>query len=129
MLLDLDEFVSHLQEAKRRIDIGDNVEILYTDNLLPVKINGEIKPELKIFKASYCIYEMEEYEYFNTSNPVEMLVIEEYSDSPNSIYIDQFGDVDSYEYENISSIELGNTILLEIENRQVKGYLYKKFQR
>ncbi|MDF1882606.1 hypothetical protein JHD49_01480 [Sulfurimonas sp. SAG-AH-194-C21] len=129
MLLDLDEFVSYLEELHRRIDIGDNVEILYADNLVPVKINGEIKPELKIFKASYCIYEMEEFEYFNSSNSVEMLVIEEYSDSPNSIYIDQFGDVDSYEYENISSIELGETLVIEIENRQVKGYLYKKFQR
>lgn len=123
----IQEFVSHLNEAKRRLDIGDNVEILYQENLSPIKINGEIKSELKIVKGSYCIYDMEEQYYFKLNNKVEIIAIEEYSDSPYSIYIYEDGLVESYEYEAIKTIELGNTILLQIKDNHILGY--QLFQR
>jgi hypothetical protein len=124
---DIQEFVSHLNEAKRRLDIGDNVEILYQENLSPIKINGEIKPELKIVKGSYCIYDMEEQYYFKLNNKVEIIAIEEYSDSPYSIYIYENGLVESYEYKFIKTIELGSTILLQIKDNHILGY--QLFQR
>jgi hypothetical protein len=119
---DIQEFVSHLNEAKRRLGIGDNIEILYQENLSPIKINGEIKPELKIVKGSYCIYDMEEQCYFKLSNKVEIIVIEEYSDSPYSIYINEDGLVESYEYEAIKTIELGSAVLFQIKDNYIIGY-------
>ena len=118
----IEEFVSHLSEEQRSLDIGDNVQILYKEKLTPVKINGKIKPELKRVKGSYCIYEMEEYAYFNTQNKIEMIAIEEYSDSPHSIYIDETGVIESYEYENITTIELGDTVILTAVNSRIQNY-------
>jgi hypothetical protein len=122
MKWDIDKFVKQFTEAKRNLDIGDNIEILYKEKLTPIKINGTIRPELKIFKGSYCIYDMEEYEYFSTENKVEMIAIEEYSDSPNSIYINEKGVVESYEYEDILTLELGEDIVLNIKANKVRGY-------
>ena len=119
---DIQEFVSHLNEAKRRLGIGDNVEILYQENLSPIKINGEIKPELKIVKGSYCNYDMEEQCYFKLNNKVEIIAIEEYSDSPYSIYINEDGLVESYEYEAIKTIELGSAVLFQIKDNYIIGY-------
>jgi hypothetical protein len=124
MKWDIDEFISNFTESKRGLDIGDNVEIRYKEKLTPIKINGTIRAELKIVKGSYCIYEMEEYEYFSPENKVEMIAIEEYSDSPNSIYIDEDGTVESYEYKNISTITLGNLMLLNIDDNTIKDFEY-----
>jgi len=120
------EFISNLTESCRSLDIGDNVEILFKEKLTPIKINGKTREELKIVKGSYCIYEMEEYEYFSTENRVEMLAIEEYSDSPYSIYINEAGVVESYEDECINTIELGDEILLNIQNKKVTTYSITK---
>lgn len=122
MKWDINEFISNFTESKRGLDIGDNVEIRYKEKLTPIKINGTIRAELKVVKGSYCIYEMEEYEYFSPENKVEMIAIEEYSDSPNSIYIDENGTVQSYEYGNIKTIELGENVVLYIEANELIEY-------
>ncbi|MEA2017595.1 MAG: hypothetical protein U9N59_04030, partial [Campylobacterota bacterium] len=111
-----------LTEYEKRLDIGDNIEILYKEKLTPIIINGEPRAELKIVKGSYSIYDMEEYEYFSDENKVEMIAIEEYSDSPNSIYFNEEGVVESYEYENISTIELGDRVVFNIHNKSIISY-------
>ena len=68
---------------------------------------------------------MEEYEYFSSKNRVEIIAIEEYSDSPNSIYINEDGAIDSYEYENISTIELSNIATIRVENNNIVNYSMK----
>lgn len=117
----LEKFISHFQEDRKEIDIGDNVAIYYQGELQPIRINGIEHTELHYLKGSYCIYEMEECEYFS-EHAVEMIAIEEYSDSPYSIYINVEGVVESYEYKNIFLIEIGPAIRLHIEKQRVISY-------
>jgi hypothetical protein len=107
--------------ATKSLDIGDNIAITYEGNFTPIKINGKVEERLKHFKGSYCIYELQEDEYFN-NHPVEILVLEEFSDSPYSIYINNEGEVESYEFINISTIEIGSEILLEVIDNRVIGF-------
>lgn len=51
-----------------------------------------------------------------------MIVIGEYSDLPNSIYIDVRGALDTDAYKNIQTIKLGNVAILYIENSVVTHY-------
>jgi len=102
------EFVASLTEVKREFDIGDNVAIFYKESYLPIKINELVEPKLKYFKSSFCIYDIYEegktaYEY---DLDIEMIAIEEFSDSPNSIYIDVKGNVETNGITNINSIQL-----------------------
>ena len=103
------EFVSTLTEVKREFDIGDNVAIFYKESYLPIKINGVVETRLKYFKGSFCIYDVYEesktpYEY---DIEVEILALEEYSDSPYSIFIDAVGGVEVFGFEDVISIEIG----------------------
>lgn len=50
------ELVSQLQEDRREFEIADTVSIIYKDNFLPIKINGTVRDELKVFRGSFCIY-------------------------------------------------------------------------
>lgn len=118
---DFQEFLSYFEESSKELDIGDNIAVFYKGEFTPIKINGEVREELKIFKGSYCIYEMEEEEYFK-QHSVEMIVLEEYSDSANSIYINALGEIESYEYPDIHSIEIGKNIILHIQNQKVVSY-------
>ena len=124
----LSELLSQLQEDHREFDIADTVAIYYKGKTLPIKIDGVAKDELKRFRGSVCIYnEFEEsksaYDYkFDT----ELLVIEEYSDSPYSIYIDESGYVNADMYGDIHKIEVGDLLVLEIEDSVVTYYEVKE---
>jgi len=124
----LHELVSQLQEDHREFDIGDTVAVHFKGKLQPIKINGIAVTELKIFKGSFCIYDV--YDEKNTSSDynldIEMLAIEEYSDSAHSIYIDSDGKLDTYEYENIATIEIGNFLTFKVENNKVTHYHFKE---
>ena len=117
----LQECMSSFEIEKKNLDIGDNIAITYKGDFIPIKINGVMRKELKQFKGNYCIYEMDKSEYFS-EHEVEILVLEEYSDSPYSIYINELGEVDSYEYGEITSIEIGSEIILKVTNNIVVGY-------
>ena len=103
------EFVASLTEVKREFDIGDNVAIFYEESYLPIKINGVVEPKLKYFKGSFCIYDV--YDENKSANEydmeVEMLALEEYSDSPYSIFINTIGSVEIFGFEDVISIEIG----------------------
>ena len=118
---DLSKMMRYFEVESKSYDVGDNIAITYKGVFTPIKINGKVEDKLKAFKGSYCIYELEEDDYF-TNHPVEMLVLEEFSDSPYSIYIDERGEVESYEYINIYSIEIGSEIFLEVQNSRVIGF-------
>jgi len=124
----LSELVSQLQEDHREFDIGDNVAVYFKGNFLPIKINGIVVDELKIFKGSFCIYDVynEEYAPDDYKLDIEMLSIEEYSDSPYSIYIDSQGKLDTYEYHDIATIEIGDILVFKVENNIVTQYEVKE---
>lgn len=123
----LSELVSQLQEDHRTFDVGDNVAVHFKGNFQPIKINGVVVEELKIFKASFCIYDI--YNEGFTPNDykldIEMLSIEEYSDSPYSIYIDSEGRLDSYEYEDIATVEIGDILIFQVKDSIVTYYSTK----
>ena len=123
----LQELVSQLQESHREFDIGDSVAVHFKGEQLPIKIDGMIIQELKIFKGSFCIYDV--YNPAFKANDyrinIEVLSIEEYSDSPHSIYIDKNGNLDSYEYNILATIEIGNLLTFEIRNNRVHSYMLK----
>ncbi|MEA2072920.1 MAG: hypothetical protein U9O86_04985 [Campylobacterota bacterium] len=116
----LKEFISNFQETHRESDIGDNIAIFYSESKNAIKINGTAEKLLNYFKGSVCIYDIDE-SLDTNSLDVEMISIEEYSDSPYSIYIDENGLVDSYEFEEIDTIEFGG-YLLKIEDKHVLTY-------
>lgn len=120
MKWDIQEFISNFTETHREQDIGDNIAIFYKESNNAIKINERIEFHLKYFKGSYCTYGLDENTLKDTI-PIEMIAIEEYSDSPYSIYIDENGLVDTYEFENISSIEIGG-YALEIKCNHVVDY-------
>jgi hypothetical protein len=126
----LKELVSQLQEDHREFEMADTVSIIYKGNYQPIAINGTVRNELKIFRASFCIYDVyqEEYTADDYTLDVELLVIEEYSDSPYSIYINENGEVDTEEYDDISTIEVGNRIVLKVEDGFVTHYSIKELQ-
>lgn len=121
----LKEMMTNFNEQSKSLDIGDNIAVLYRGSFQPIKINGVTRGELKSLKGSYCIYDMDEKEYFN-HHEIEMIAIEEYSDSPNSIYINELGEVDSDEYKNIHTIEIGDEIILKVTNNKVTHYEIKR---
>lgn len=114
----LQSLITHFTETHREFDIGDNVAIHFQDKFLPIKIDGKKIAELKVFKASFCIYDIynEKFTPYDYQLDVEMISIEEYSDSPNSIYINANGIVESEVYKNITTIELGNIAILYVKN-------------
>lgn len=112
----LKELVSTLEEDHRELGFADNVEIHYKGNFLPIKINGVVREELKVFKGSFCIYGLEERALDEYDLDVELLVLEEYSDSPYSIYINEDGVVDGDEFGEVFAIEIGNSIALKVED-------------
>ena len=118
----IEEFVSSLSETKRLLDIGDNVVILFKESNLTIKIDGELEPKLKQFKAVIDIYERP-IDVDTKTLPIELISIDEYSDSPYYLYIDSDGNIDSDKYQNISSIEIGNKIVLNILKGVVTNYL------
>jgi len=124
----LSELVSQLEISDRFFDVGDNVAVHFKGNFQPIKINGVIVDELKIFKGSFCIYDI--YNEVYTPNDykldIEMLSIEEYSDSPYSIYIDSNGKLDTYEYDDIATIEVGDILVLQVEDNIVTHYQIKE---
>lgn len=120
-LWNLEEFVSHFQEDRKELDIGDNIAVFYQGECQPIRLDRVEHAELHYFKGSYCIYEMDERDYFS-EHTIEMLAIEEYSDSPYSIYINVEGVVESYEYGAISLIEIGPAICLHVEKQRVVSY-------
>jgi len=120
-LWNLEEFISHFQEERKELDIGDNVAVFYQGEFQPIRLDGVEHAELHYFKGSYCIYEMDEEDYFS-EHEIEMLAIEEYSDSPYSIYINAEGVVESYEYGEISLIEIGPAIRLYVKEQRVVSY-------
>jgi len=126
----LKELVSHLQEDRREFGMADSVFIYFKYNHIPIKVNNVEREELKEFKASFCIYDgyIEDYGVYDYKQDSELLILQNYDDSPMSIYINENGEVDSYEYDNISTIEIGNNILLQVENGFVTNYKIKDFQ-
>lgn len=118
----LKEFMKNFTQTHREKDIGDNIAIFYEESNIPIKINGILEPKLKHFKGSFCTYKLEE-NIDKSELPVEMIAIEEYSDSPYSIYIDENGYVDSYEFGNIFSITLGEIVTLRVNNSHVTDYI------
>ncbi len=119
----LEELVSGLQEDRRELDIGDNVAVFYKGDFTPVKINGAVREELKTFKGSFCIcYEKELERLDDYAIKIETLVLEEFSDSPFSIYIDETGFVNADEYGDICTIEIGTAIRLEVVEGHVVGF-------
>ena len=54
-----------------------------------------------------------------------MLSLEEYSDSPYSIYIDSEGKLDTYEYDDIATIEIGDVLVLQVVDNVVTHYQMK----
>jgi hypothetical protein len=119
---DLEQFLDNFTEKERSLDVGDNTQILYGENMLPIKIDGIVQTKLKILKGSYCIYNLDPNLYFHQKNKVEMLAIEEYSDSPYSIYINNLGEVESFFCKINHSIEIANKFTLHVQNNQVVGY-------
>lgn len=117
----LKEFVSHFKIKAVVLNMGDNIDILYQENLYPVKIDGVFCPELKVVKGSYCNYgdDIENVK----QDDIELLAIEEYSDALNSIYIDEDGTIDSPNYKVKNSIELGSQIKLIAKDNKVVGYV------
>lgn len=126
----LSELVSQLEESNRSFDVGDNVAVHFKGNFLPILINGIIIKELKIFKGSFCIYDI--YNEAHTPNDykldIEMLSIEEYSDASNSIYIDSNGKLDTYEYDDIATIEIGDILVLQVQDNVVTHYEMKEIR-
>ena len=124
----LNELVSQLDESNRTFDIGDNVAVYFKGEFQPIKINGIVIEELKIFKGSFCIYDIynENYRPDDYKLNIEMLSIEEYSDSPNSIYIDREGHLDSYEYTDIGTIEIGDILVFKVKDNVVTHYGIKE---
>ena len=47
----LSALVSQLEISDRFFDVGDNVAVHFKGNFQPIKINGVIVDELKIFKG------------------------------------------------------------------------------
>ena len=86
--------------------------------------------ELKIFKGSFCIYNIynEAYKPNDYKLDIEILSIEEYSDSPYSIYIDSEGKIDTYEYDDIATIEIGDILVLQVEDNVVTHYQFKEIK-
>jgi len=121
------ELLAELEEESREFAMADTVSITYKGNFTPIKINGVVREELKTFRGSFCIYDV--YDEKKTSKDydidVELLVLEEYPDSPYSIYINENGFVNSEEYDNISTIELGAMLVLQIKNNRVTNYMCK----
>lgn len=124
----LSQLVSQLKEEYREFDIGDNIAIHFKGNFLPIRINNIVMEELKIFKGSFCIYDIynEQYTPNDYNLDIEMLSIEEYSNSPYSIYIDCNGKLDTYEYDNIATIEIGDSLILEVKDNIVTHYKIKE---
>ena len=125
------EFVSTLTEVKREFDIGDNVAIFYKESYLPIKINGVVETRLKYFKGSFCIYDVYEesktpYEY---DIEVEILALEEYSDSPYSIFINAVGAVEVFGFEDVVTIEIGDIFILHLHNNCISHYEIKGAKR
>ena len=119
----LEELFSQLQEDRRELDIGDNVAVFYKGEFTPIKINGVVREELKTFKGSFCIcYEKEQESLDDYAIKIETLVLEEFSDSLFSIYIDESGFVDADEYGEIYAIEIGTEIRLEVIEGHVVGF-------
>ncbi len=125
---DFKGLLSNLQEDYREFGMADTVFIHFKYNHLPIKVNGVIQDELKEFKASFCIYDgyIEDYEVYDYKRDIEMLVLQEYDDSPKSIYINEDSGIDSYEYENIHTIEIGNDITLKIVDGFITHYLVEE---
>ena len=114
------KFISNFQETHREDDLGDNIAVFYRESKKVIKINGTAEKQLNYFKGSVCTYDMAE--SVNTDLlEIEMIAIEEYSDSPCSIYIDEKGIVDQYEFQTIDTLEFGGFIL-NIEGNRVVGY-------
>ena len=127
MKWDLKQFLSHFKESSRTFDIGDNISITYTTPFTPIKINGIARPELN-FRGSFCIYDVwgEELKTEDYNLEVEMIAIDEYSDAPNSIYIDERGAVDTDAYDGIQTIELGDVAILHVEDSVITHYNIKE---
>ena len=122
------ELLSQLHEESRAFAMADTVSINYKGNFTPIKINGVAREELKTFRGSFCIYNVydEKKTLKDYDMDVELLVVEEYPDSPFSIYINSKGEVDSYEYNNIHTINIGKFIVLRISDNQVSSVSYKE---
>jgi hypothetical protein len=122
----LNELVSQLQEDYREFDIGDNVAVHFKGVFQPIKINDIVIDELKIFKGSFCIYSVynEDYNPNDYKLDIEMLSIEEYSNSPYSIYINNRGELNTYEYHDITTIELGNILIFRVQNNKITHYKF-----
>lgn len=125
----LQQFLSNFKESSRTFDIGDNISITYTTPFTPIKINGIARPELS-FRSSFCIYDVwdAKLEAKDYNLPIEMIAIDEYSDAPNSIYIDERGVVETYAYCDIHTIELGSVATLHVEDNIVTHYSIKEPQ-
>lgn len=122
------ELLSQLQEEHREFGMADTVFIYFKGTHLPIKIDGAVKNELKEFKASFCIYDayIEDYDVYDYKQDIEKLILQEYDDSPNSIYINKNGEVDSYGYEHIHTIEIDNSITLKVKDNFVTNYEIKE---
>ena len=120
----LSELISQLHEEHREFGMADTVFAYFKYEHLPIKINGIIKDELKEFKASFCIYDgcIEDYEVYDYKQDFELLILQEYDDSPYSIYINENGEVDADEYDDILTIEIGNRIVLKVVDGFVTHY-------
>ena len=121
------EFISKLEEESREFGMADTVSITYKGVFTPIKINGVVREELKTFSGSFCIYDVYDEEKTATDYNinVELLVLEEYADSPYSIYIDESGFVNADEYGEIRTIEVGESIVLKVKDGHVSHYLVK----
>jgi len=123
----LNELVSQLKVDHKEFDMGDNIAVYFKGHLSPIKLNGIIREELKVFKGSFCIY----YVYDEDKNPddykidIEIFSLEEYTDSPNSIYIDETGFINADEYGRIHTIEIGSDIVFKAIDGFVTHYQFK----
>jgi len=124
----LQEFISHLHQTYKEFILEDVIGIYFQESTLPIKINHSRASELKSFHASCCVYDFynEDFTINDYTIEAEILVFQEYFDSPFSIYIDKNGVVQSYEYNTIHTIEVENIFTLYISNNIVTHYSFHK---
>jgi len=126
-LFNTEKIREQLTEKKRFLDIGDAMSIEFKDFFGEVYVDGIRKEKLKSFKLCYSIYDNYNHgadsELIDPKLPTEVMVIEEYSDSCDSIYISNdegivsssYGDDDPLEF---AELLIDNLLLLKVDEKK-----------
>ena len=119
----LSDITNGLEEVKRTIGTFDNTYIWYKDTL-PIKINGKVNSIIKFARGSFYNGELEDSNKCNKQSTIEVLALEEYPDSPNSLFIYESLQLEVF-FESdivIKTIQLGSAIILHIEDSKLTAY-------